>query len=104
MRRCSATVLREASIDSSSRASHRGGNGKEGMMENLVDRFLAVDDDGKEYTVFEYREIIEDNKLEAGGPRLGLPRFALDDGSAVTLCDAETFKIVLTDKIIRKVS
>lgn len=72
-------------------------------MENLVDRFMAVDDDGKEYTVIEYRELIEDNKLEAGGPRLGFPRFALDDGSAVNQIDAKTFQIIETDKIIRKI-
>ena len=73
-------------------------------MEQETDRFKAVSDDGEEFTVIVYRTVTEERHLTGGSTRLGLPRLALADGSTVTPGDdPETFKIVQTHKIIRKV-
>ena len=74
-------------------------------MEQVTGRFKAVDDStGEEYTVLKYRHAKEKRDLDGKISRtFGLPRLALEDGSAVTPIDDKTFKIVHTDVIIRKV-
>ena len=73
-------------------------------MEKETDRFKAVDGIGEEFTVIEYREVREQRDLEGKiSTTYGLPRLALDDGSAVTPIDDELFKIVQTKTIIRRV-
>ena len=53
-------------------------------MEKETDRFKAVDGIGEEFTVIEYREVREQRDLEGKiSTTYGLPRLALDDGSAV---------------------
>lgn len=73
-------------------------------MADEVDRFQAVADDGEEFTVIVYRQTIKGRDLDGTEwTKLGLPDLALVDGSAVNQIDTETFQIVETDKIIRKV-
>jgi hypothetical protein len=67
-------------------------------------QFVAVDDKGEEYIVCEYRDFME--KVHPGRPsewfEHGRQFLLLDDGSHVNQIDADTFKIVETDQIIRR--
>jgi hypothetical protein len=73
-------------------------------MEQETRRFRAVSDDGEEFVVIEYQRIIE-HKLLSGATSVtkGLKRLALSDGSSVNQIDPETFKVVQTDQLIRKI-
>ena len=73
-------------------------------MEQESRRFKARSDRGKEFTVIEYQSIHEHKDLSGKiSTTKGLGRFALNDGSTVVQIDSETFKIIQTDEIIRKV-
>jgi hypothetical protein len=69
-----------------------------------IRRFFAVADDGTEYVIVEHQEIID--AAHHGDKRAGLPgmkRLATLDGRAVNYIDSETFQIVETDEIVRKI-
>ena len=69
-----------------------------------IDRHDCEDDDGKEYVVIEYQHYRMWRPLN--GPPQETPtvrEFLLVDGRDVNQVDDNTFQIVLTDKIIRKV-
>ena len=72
-------------------------------MEEEIDRFEAVSDDGEMFTVIVYQELRESRSLTGSSWSKGLPRLFLSDGKAVNEVDPETFKIVETNQIIRKV-
>ena len=67
--------------------------------------FYAKDDKGNEYIVFEYREFME--RVRPGQPSEWIMKeriqLRLADGSPVNQIDANTFKVVHIDQIIRKV-
>ena len=65
-----------------------------------VNEFKLVDDDGKEYTVFEYQEGTEKPSLKwiKAGPSL----FSLSDGTAVDKLDEITFKIPMIDRVLHR--
>jgi len=73
-------------------------------MEELIDEFEAESDEGEIYTVLTYQRVIE-TRLLSGEVResRGAKRFILNDGSPVNWIDEKTFKIVLTDQVIRKI-
>jgi hypothetical protein len=73
-------------------------------MEQETNRFRAVAKDGEEFVVHEYQNITEHMDL-SGKTSITrrLKRLALSDGSTVIQIDPETFKILQTDKLIRKV-
>jgi hypothetical protein len=74
-------------------------------MEQEIGRFRAVSDDGEEFVVIEYQRIHENRFLD--GKRSitkGRKRLALSDGSRVNQIDPETFKIVESNQVIRKIS
>jgi hypothetical protein len=70
-----------------------------------VERFEAASDDGTVYTVIVYQQPRVLRKL-AGDEARSRNRRALDlrllDGSRVMQIDSETFKIVKTDELIRR--
>jgi hypothetical protein len=73
-------------------------------MERETRRFEAVSDAGEEFTVIEYQRIHEHRDLSGKtSVTRGLKRLVLSDGSTVVQIDPETFKILQTDKLIRKV-
>lgn len=73
-------------------------------MEKLIERIVAESKNGKKFNVNIYQEFTNFSPLN-GPSRLvpALKRAALDDGSPVNFIDDHSFKIVLTDEIIRKV-
>ena len=73
-------------------------------MEELIDRFDAASDDGDLFTVEVY-QTVRTTRLLNGESRVtrGMKRLALSDGRDLNWIDAQTFKIVVTDEIIRKV-
>ena len=72
-------------------------------MEQEIDRFQCRSDNGEIFTVIKYQEIERKPNLEGGILRRKLPVLRLEDGLHVTMLDAETFKILDTDEIIRKI-
>jgi hypothetical protein len=69
-----------------------------------IDRFRAMDADGKEYVVVIYQTMVSaasHNNIGAEIP--GLKRLTTLDGTVLNYVDSETFKIVATDEIIRKI-
>ena len=74
-------------------------------MEREIDRFRAKSDEGHTYVVVIYQEF--HRVEEVGSPTAswvpGMKRLALSDGSPLNRIDDNTFKIVFTNKIIRKV-
>ena len=72
-------------------------------MERKTNSFRAVSDGGEEFIVIEYRRFARDRDLSGTSTRQGLPVFRLSDGSPVNRIDPETYKIVQTDQIIRKI-
>jgi hypothetical protein len=72
--------------------------------EREVARHLAVGSDGTEYEVIEIQEYDERRTINGEWIRIdGFRRLELDDGSFVNRKDAETFEIVSTGEIIRKI-
>ena len=73
-------------------------------MEELIDRFEAVSDDGQQFTVDVYQDVTTTRTLNGAASQIrGLKRVALSDGRDVNRIDEKTFKIVSTDQVIRKV-
>lgn len=68
-----------------------------------INRFKARSDSGSVYTVVEYQTIIHFEGLSSGGSMKGTKSLVLSDGRHVNYIDENTFKIVATDEIIRKV-
>ena len=70
-----------------------------------TDEIEVVDEEGNEYTVFEYQEVME--KRSMTGPsewiKTGPRWFRLRNGNPVNQVDDNTFKIATTDKILKRV-
>ncbi len=74
------------------------------MSEIEKERFLAQDDAGRVYTVVIYQETREYRTLSGPSQTIeGALRATLSDGRSLDWIDAETFEIIDTDEIIRKV-
>lgn len=77
---------------------------RKGVMEREIDRFQAQNEAGDVFTIIVFQRFGDSRPLS--GPVRYLPgskRMVLLDGSHVNYIDAETFKIVETDEIIRKI-
>jgi len=61
------------------------------MITHQVNEIKLIDDDGKEYTVFEYQEGTEKASLK--WIKAGPSRFRVSDGTAVAKIDDSTFRI-----------
>ena len=73
-------------------------------MEQETRRFRARSDDGREFIVIEYEQLHEHRDLSGQTSfTRGLKRLVLSDGSTVVQIDPETFKILQTDVVIRKI-
>lgn len=76
-------------------------------MEQEIDRFEAKADDGTVYTIIEYQEFTEHRPVDSPNTEWvkGMKRLELEDGSPVNAVrnDPETFQIVATDQIVRRI-
>lgn len=62
-----------------------------------VGQFSAMGGDGRRYTVYEYRDVIDVSSLAGGrATRDGLPSFKLDGGGHVNKLSDTEFRIVAT--------
>ena len=68
-----------------------------------IDRFVVRTEAGREYTVTVLQEYIDTSSFDGPSQIEGLKTFLLTNGWGATYIDAETFKIVETDEIARKV-
>jgi hypothetical protein len=66
-----------------------------------IDRFKARSDDGKEYTIIQYQDYIQDRNSDAETP--GLKRLTTSEDLHVHIIDEKTFKIFETGEIVRKI-
>ncbi len=66
-----------------------------------IDRFTVKNDEGKEYTIIEYQEYIQDRKTDAETE--GLKRWTTTEELHIHYIDPKTFKIFETGEIVRKV-
>jgi hypothetical protein len=73
------------------------------MRAEEVRRFEAQADDGEVYEIIEYVNIISTNIGGRTVSTKGTRFHELEDESAVNEIDASTFKIVATNKIVRKI-
>ena len=71
-------------------------------MEQQVDRFKAVDEEGRTYTVIAMQRIVPSGHSDIP-PRLGMKRFMLSSGEDLNPGEDDTFHIALTCRIIKKV-
>jgi hypothetical protein len=65
-----------------------------------ISEFKLIDDNGKEYTVFEYQEGTETRSLKF--MKAGPSWFRLSDGTPVDKIDDNTFKIPTIDKVLHR--
>jgi len=65
-----------------------------------VNEFKVVDDQGKEYTVFEYQ--VGTEKASLKWIKAGPTWFRLSDGTAVDKVDDNTFKISTIDRVLHR--
>lgn len=62
------------------------------------------DDQGNQYQVEEWQEFIDAGHMRDPNARIpGMKELRLSDGSPVNFIDSDTFKIVRTDAIIRRI-
>jgi len=71
------------------------------MPTHQISEFKLIDDQGSEFTIFEYQEVIENPSLK--WIKTGPNWFRLSDGTPVNKIDDDTFKIVTTDSVLRRV-
>lgn len=68
------------------------------------DQFEAQDDEGNLYTVIEYQLVIESEPISGPSSIMkGTKELFLGNGRAVNYIDDDTFEVVETEKIIRRV-
>ena len=65
-----------------------------------LNRFKVKSDEGKEYTIIEYQEYIQDRNSDA--ETTGLKRWTTSEELHVHYIDPDTFKIFETGEIVRK--
>jgi hypothetical protein len=70
-----------------------------------ITRFRAADEEGNEITVICVRTITLSRTLDGKEARVrGLKEYMTTSGEPVTPIDSETFKVVTTDQIIRRIA
>jgi hypothetical protein len=69
-----------------------------------IDRFQAKDDEGNTFTVIEYQNIVKTTLINRPDSIMrGTKAHILSTGLNVEFIDDETFKIVKTDTVIKRV-
>ena len=64
-----------------------------------INDFELIDDNGNEYTMFEYQE---GKQLSLKWIKAGQSWFRLSDGTVVDKVDENTFKVAATDKFLHR--
>lgn len=72
----------------------------------VIEEFFAEDDDGNDYEVEITQEFMERRHIASPFPEWvgGLKEARLDDGTPLNYIDADTYKVVTTGKIIKRVA
>jgi hypothetical protein len=69
----------------------------------MIDKFKAQSDDGATYTVHEFQEFVATGTKDGDDWIPGLKELKLNDGSRLNLIDENTFEIVQSGTILRRV-
>lgn len=73
-------------------------------MIEVTDRIFCADDDGNRYLVVEYTKMITSRPLSGRSVTTPGPKdYRTSDGLGVNYIDEDTFKIVRTNTIVRRV-
>jgi hypothetical protein len=70
------------------------------MPTHQISEFKLIDDQGNEYTIFEYQDGMEKPSLK--WMKIGPSWFRLSDGTPVNKIDDDTFKIAATDSVLTR--
>ena len=73
------------------------------MDDKLVAKHMARSEDGSDYTVYEYQQFIDASSYDGEKWIPGMKYLELDDGSRVNHIDDDTFKIVQSGIILKRV-
>jgi hypothetical protein len=68
-----------------------------------IERFIAKTDKGKEYIIILYQEHVHTEDFVGSQDIEGLTQYLTSTGKFVSRIDSETFQIVETNEIVRKV-
>lgn len=68
-----------------------------------VERFLAKTDKGKEYIIVHYQEYLSTDDFAGHEEIEGQEGYVTSEGLVVNRIDSETFQIVETNEVVRKV-
>jgi hypothetical protein len=69
-----------------------------------IDRFFTKTDDGEEYEIIQYQEFIDASSHDDPNAEVpGIKRFRTSNGLFVQYIDPNTFKIITSSKIIKRV-
>lgn len=72
--------------------------------EDIIGQFQAISDSGNKYTIIEFQKIIDAGSHDDINAEIkGMKRLATSDGQAVNFKDSNTFEIVETSEIVRKI-
>jgi hypothetical protein len=74
-------------------------------MEREIERFEAQTENGTVLTVVIFQEFVDATAMGDTAQRWipGMKRIELDDGSPLNFIDNKTFRLVLTDQIVRRI-
>lgn len=67
-----------------------------------VERFGVVSDDGEQHVVVHMKEIISAGSMDGPATMDGLSNFFTDRGETLNKLDNDTFKVVVSGKILRR--
>ncbi len=74
------------------------------MAEREIDRFYAQGESGQMFEIVELEEVVTFRPLSGASKRLGgAKRYVLKSGGDVSYVQAETFKILDTGEIVRRI-
>jgi hypothetical protein len=74
------------------------------MREVEIERFRVRAEDGEEFTIIVYQEFIPAGTLDDPAAEIpGMQRLITTGGLLVTNDNAETFKVVVRNKVVRKI-
>jgi hypothetical protein len=71
-------------------------------MQRLIARHQMQDEDGNQYEVLEYQDVVDTSTKEGPSSMDGMTALFLEDGTRLNHIDDDTFELVWPKKILRR--
>ena len=68
-----------------------------------VEQFLGQTDTGKQYVIIKTQEYFDADDVDGSGDVESITSYSTPDGLRINMIDPETFQIIKTHEIVRKV-